>query len=116
MDHVGASGPAMAEREDDDSAVITSVVRGLDGRFLKGHPCLGSRPPGAANKLGRSLRERVLLGIGDVEKFVEHLCLTQPGAAAGLLAKLLPPEPEPESGTGGTGGTVIVNVLPIARG
>jgi hypothetical protein len=68
------------------------------------------------NKITRSLREKILDGFGKedgVTSFVRDLKRDCPGAAAALLARLLPPADEkPE----GAGGTVIVNILPIASG
>ena len=91
--------------------------RGPDGRFLKGHaPSSPGRPVGVVNKITRSLRENILDGFGKedgVTSFVRDLKRDCPGAAAALLARLLPPADEkPE----GAGGTVIVNILPIASG
>jgi hypothetical protein len=91
--------------------------RGPDGRFLKGHATSSpGRPVGVVNKITRSLREKILDGFGKedgVTSFVRDLKRDSPGAAAALLARLLPPADEkPE----GAGGTVIVNILPIASG
>ena len=85
------------------------------GRFAKGNTVakLGGRPRGALAKLSRSVRDRVLDGIGDVEKFVHELKISHPPAAAGLLARLLPPGDAPDPSAGGT---VVIQVLPIARG
>ena len=92
--------------------------RGPDGRFLKGHVgCSPGRPVGAVNKITRSLREKILDGFGKdddgITNFVRDLKRDYPPAAAGLLARMLPPADEkPE----GAGGTVIINIQPIARG
>jgi hypothetical protein len=61
------------------------------------------------------LREQVLDGFeNDVPGFVKELKRELPPAAAGLLAKLMPP---PEIGDDvPQGGTVIVNILPIKSG
>jgi hypothetical protein len=96
-----------------------AAERGPDGRFLKGHtPIPGAhRPPGALNLVTRSLREKILDGFGKdddgITSFVRDLKRDYPPAAAGLLARMLPPADEkPE----GAGGTVIINIQPIARG
>ena len=96
-----------------------AAERGPDGRFLKGHtPIPGAhRPKGALNLVTRSLREKILDGFGKdddgITSFVRDLKRDYPPAAAGLLARMLPPADEkPE----GAGGTVIVNILPIASG
>jgi hypothetical protein len=86
------------------------------GRFLPGHPPLpgGGRPPGAVNKLSRSLREEVLDGVGDVAGFVHELKSSHPQACAGLLAKLLPSEPIDESSA--AGGTVNFTICAVSVG
>ena len=95
-----------------------AAERGPNGRFLKGHtPIPGAhRPKGALNLVTRSLREKILDGFGKedgVTQFVRDLKRDYPPAAAGLLARMLPPADEkPE----GAGGTVIINIQPIARG
>jgi hypothetical protein len=96
-----------------------AAERGPNGRFLKGHtPIPGAhRPPGALNLVTRSLREKILDGFGKdddgITSFVRDLKRDYPPAAAGLLARMLPPADEkPE----GAGGTVIINIQPIARG
>ena len=73
------------------------------GRFVK-LPGPG-RPPGALNVVTKTLREKVLAGFDDpdnvtgsdgVTDFVRELRKTYPAAAAGLLARMLPPsETEP---------------------
>ena len=52
---------------------------------------------------------------GGVQGFVEHLIIEFPAVAAALLSKLLPPV-EVEQGLKAAGGTVVVNIQPIASG
>jgi hypothetical protein len=94
-----------------------AAERGPDGRFLKGHtPIPGAhRPKGVVNVITKSLRERILDGFGKddgVTQFVRELKRDCPGAAAVLLARLLPPSDveAPQCGP------VIINVMPIASG
>ena len=92
-----------------------SLERGPDGRYLKGHPPSGGRPVGAANKITQSLREQVLEGLSDIPAFVKELKRDYyPPAAAGLLARLMPPAENAENTP--QGGTVIINILPIRSG
>jgi hypothetical protein len=89
--------------------------RDASGRFLKGHVGLkgGGRPLGVANKFTQSLRDEVRAGLGDVTTFVKELKQHSPAAAAGLLARLMPPEGEPESAGFGP---VTINILSVSRG
>jgi hypothetical protein len=96
-----------------------AAERGPDGRFLKGHtPIPGAhRPPGALNLVTRSLRERILDGFGKedgVTQFVRDLKRDYPPAAAGLLARMLPPADEKPEGSGGV--VTEVNILSIPYG
>jgi hypothetical protein len=85
------------------------------GKFLKGHKKSSpGRPKGAINVITRSLREQVLDGLGDIPKLVTNLAAEYPPAAAGLLARLMPPA-ETADDVGG-GGTVTVVITPIKSG
>jgi hypothetical protein len=89
--------------------------RDVNGRFLPGHARSSpGRPPGVVNKITKSLREQVLAGFTDVPKFVKELASDYPPAAAGLLARMLPPA-ETADDVGG-GGVVEINILPVRSG
>jgi len=98
--------PAAGDEPPVDGEVLEPLrpIRDEKGFFLPGHPVLAGagRPRGAAARLSADLREQVLLGIGSVEEFVRRLAIENPGAAAGLLSKLLPPprDPDAESASG----------------
>jgi hypothetical protein len=53
----------------------------------------------------------VLEGLGDVPAFVKTLKADYPPAAAGLLAKLMPPSDAEDAPQGGC--VTVVNILPI---
>ena len=72
----------------------------------------GGKPVGAANKITQSLREQVLAGFSDIPAFVKELKRDYPPAAAGLLARLIPPAETAEDTP--QGGTVIVNIYLFA--
>ena len=74
------------------------------------------RPVGAINKITRSLRRKVLDGFGDedgVTQFVRDLKRDCPAAAAGLLARMIPPG---EPGDDAIAGPVTVNIITIPVG
>ena len=84
-------------------------------RFLKGHKKSSpGRPLGAINRITKSLREQVLDGIGDIPTFIRELKQDSLPACAGLLSKLIPPQPEeadPEVGR-----VISVTIGPIRSG
>ena len=83
------------------------------GRFVKGHRKRGGRKPNVVNRITRSLREQVLDGFADVTQFVQQLKIEHPPAAAGLLARILPPG-ETEPGKGGT--VTTINIFSVPSG
>src|SRR4051794_40646097 len=97
-----------------ESEQTAPPLRGPDGRFVVGHGPTGGRPLGAVNKLALSLRQQILAGIGSIPEFVADLKEHQPVAVAGLLSRLLPSEPEPEGGAGGTV-ELHLHVIPPGR-
>ena len=89
--------------------------RDAKGHWLKGHARSSpGRPKGALNVVTKSLRESVLEGLGDVPAFVKTLKADYPPAAAGLLAKLMPPSDAEDAAQGG--GVTVINILPIRSG
>lgn len=99
------------------------------GRFLPGNKVARGRPRGSENKFGPGFRDKLLAGIArsgtkkakkaginhkvdGFEYFVENLVDSNGGAAATLIAKLIPPEQPPEA----SGGSMIVNVSSVATG
>jgi hypothetical protein len=78
---------------------MAPVIPEPNGRFAKGHePIPGAhRPKGALNVITKSLREQAIEDLGDIAEFVRELKQSNPAAAAGLLARLMPPGDVPES-------------------
>ena len=103
----------------------------VKGRFQPGNKLGKGRPKGAENKFGPNFREKLLAGIArsgakkakkagvnhkvdGLEYFVENLVDSNGGAAATLIAKLIPqdvPSPELSRAPG-----VVVNVSSVAEG
>ena len=84
------------------------------GKFVKGHkkhPAAG-RPPNAVNVITKTLREKVLDGFGDVTEFVSELKTAYPPAAAGLLARMMPPGDADENNGGAVVNVSIVSIPP----
>ena len=100
------------------------------GRFQPGNKVGRGRPKGAENKFGPGFREKLLAGIArsgvkkakkaginhridGLEYYIESLVDNNAGAAATLIAKLIPPEqPPPE--LSGSPTTIVVN--PVLSG
>ena len=113
-------------REPDQPKPMTDAK----GRFLPGHKLSRGRPKGSPNQFGPNFREKLLAGIArsgvkkarkagvnqkvdGIEYFVENLVDTNGGAAATLIAKLIPPEePKPEKGGGGITNVNVINIPP----
>jgi hypothetical protein len=104
-------------------------LKDAKGRFLPGNRSGRGRPKGSPNQFGPGFREKLLAGIArsgtkkakkagvnhkvdGLEYFVESLVDSNGGAAATLIAKLIPPEQPPEF----SGSPLIVNVRPVAEG
>ena len=93
--------------------------RDARGQLANGHAPIpgGHRPKGAVNIITRSLREKVMDGFGEedgVTEFVKELKKEYPPAAAGLLARMMPPA---EAGDASTGVFVTqINKVIIPRG
>jgi hypothetical protein len=100
------------------------------GRFLPGNKVARGRPRGSQNKFGPGFRDKLLAGIArsgtkkakkaginhkvdGFEYFVENLVDSNGGAAATLIAKLIPPEQPPELPAGPG---VIINLRSAAEG
>ena len=100
------------------------------GQFQKGNKASKGRPKGAENKFGPGFREKLLAGIiasgekkarkagvnGKIDGFsyfVESLVDGNGGAAATLIAKMLPSEPPPQKPIGPP---MVVNVHSVAEG
>jgi hypothetical protein len=89
---------AMGEPND----LIDSEDRDENGRFVIGHRQLAPSRAGKPNKITKALRERVLDGFNDpndpngdgITTFVTELKRDFPPAAAGLLARIMPPHAE----------------------
>ena len=92
--------------------------RDQKGRFAKGHAKLkgSGRPEGAVTVITKTLRERIIDGFeedGGVVNFVKELKKEFPPAAAGLLARMIPPAPEENAaGDGLCVNTIVPVVIP----
>jgi hypothetical protein len=99
---------------------LMAAQRDKAGKFVKGHaPIPGAhRPKGSLNMVTKTLRQQIedaFTAKGGIQAFVEHLIIEFPAVAAALLSKLLPPV-EVEQALKAAGGTVVVNIQPIASG
>jgi hypothetical protein len=118
-----AREPVIEDKSTCDPVEGKPVRDPVTGHFLPGNNLGPGRPPGALNKLTRSLREKVLDGFNDpkckddegVTRFIRKLKNDYPPAAAGVLAKMIP-SGDVDDGLAGNGVQTVVIIRPIDNG
>ncbi len=101
--------------QDSPEQPLEPPMQDAKGRFVKGNKFGKGRVKGVPNKFGPSFREKLLAGfaasgtkkakksgtnqkIDGITAYAEHIADTNSSAAAGIISKMIPPEPEPSPG------------------
>jgi hypothetical protein len=94
---------------------VSIEMRDSSGRWAPGHGPIGGRPKGSVGKITKTLRGELVSGFGGargIRRFVRSLVIGHPQAAAGLLARMMPPGGLDLEDGGGGGVEITIAAIP----